>query len=708
MKSYLTSKGFPCGVVLLFILCGVISQESMGQKVIFEKPLSPRIANYDIKVTLDDVNKRITGDIILTWNNPSDDHIDELPFHLYANGFKNNKSTFLRETLQRKSFGEDGKDPGKTAFDKEIGWGGIRVTHMEVDGEYVTEKITFSQPDDNNKDDQTVMLVTLSKPIAPRATATIRMEFEVQIQQCKIRTGWWQDDFFMMAHWFPKIGVYETPGMRFVPDDAPHGQWNCHQFHSGTEFYSDFGVYDVQITLPEKYVVGVSGLIVEVKKHEDGTKTIIAHAEDIHGFAWVADAQFLEANEVWKNPEDGREIAIRLLYQPDNTGVVDKYIDSLKGALDHVHTWLGPDAYPYPNVTVVDPRAGSGAGGMEYPTLFTGGAKWRMEKIFGDGFRMVEGVTIHEFMHEIWYGIVATNEFEEAWMDEGLTTYSTSRIANELFDGDSFYVDFWGAKIGAFGMHQASYSQSTRINDGSIADHTYAHWHRNIGLSMAYDKPSLMLATLENYLGRERFDNIMRTYYQKWKFRHPGRDDFIAVANEVAGENLDWFFDQVLHQASSLDYAVASIANVPLEDFEKGILGDELKLPEDDEEEDGKPDEHDDAEVEDEESEEDGPYQSTVVFRRVGEVEFPMEILIEFSDGEIVKDNWDGKGRVKVYDFARDAKVVRAAIDPENKVLLDVNRLNNGKRVEENEAVTNKYMFKGFFWMQSLLQFFSL
>lgn len=692
---------------LLASLCGVAA----AQTPIFDEPLSPRIANYEIKVTLDDRLKHLTGDVILTWNNPSDDEIEELQFHLYYNAFKNAKSTFIREMFNSRRFGSSTKKPPKAPWHKNDGWGWIRIASMTVDGADVTDQIEFHQPDDNNADDQSVIRVPLPNPIAPHATAKIVITYDARIPKCKRRSGWWQDDFFMMVHWFPKIGVYETPGMRFIPADAPKGKWNCHQFHAATEFYSDYGVYDVEITLPEKYVVGTSGLITAERPNGDGTKTVVVHAEDIHDFAWVADAQFREAKAIWKSESDGREISIRLLYQPGHGGVVNKYLDSTQAALTHVHGWLGDNAYPYPNITVIDPRPGSSAGGMEYPTLFTGGASWWMEQVFGDGLRKVEGVTIHEFMHQIWYGIVGSNEFEEAWLDEGLTTYSEGRISNELVGQEKTIIDWMGASLGTNAVRRGSYAFASSHNDVPMTEFTYAPWHLGVARNLAYNKTSLFLTTLENYLGRPRFDEIMKTYYQRWRFRHPCRDDFIKVANEVAGENLDWFFDQIIGQSISLDYAVAGISNVRVDGFEEGILSTDLDatlIPRDAREDAAK----DDEDEEDEESSDDGAdediFQSTVVFRRLGEVRFPMDYVIEFSDGEIVRDTWDGQSRVKTLHFTRPARIVRAAIDPDLKVPLDVDRFNNSKRIEPDEDIVNKYTFKGFFWLQSLLQFFSI
>ncbi len=688
-------------VVCLAMLLGA-SRASNGQPATFPQPLSPRIANYDIAVTLDDVAKRITGEMILTWTNPSDDSIDDLQFHLYTNAFKNAGSSFLREMLHDRAAGTDGEAPGRLPWEKDDGWGWLRVTRMSVDDVDVSDRMAFFQPDDANTDDETVLRVPLLRPVAPRATIRIEMSFVAKIPRCHRRTGWWLDDFFMMAHWFPKIGVYEAPGTRFVPADAPHGRWNCHQFHAATEFYADYGVYDVRITLPQGYVVGTTGLIVDQRNNGNGTQTVVAHAEDVHDFAWVADAQFRVETITWHSPITDQEVAVRLLYQPGHESVVDKYLRSVVDTLNHVDLWLGPGAYPYPNITVVDPRYGSDAGGMEYPTLITGGASWAAEFLLGDGLRLVETVTIHEFMHQIWYGIVGNNEFEEAWLDEGLTTYSEARIAADLFGRRTSAASLYGLSLDVAAAGTVGYTSSRSRNDAALEDRTFGHWHSGVGRNLAYNKAATMLHTLENYLGRRRFDQIMRTYFERWKFRHPTRADFIAVANETSGEDLAWFFNQIVASTGSLDYAVASIANVPIEDFEKGVpAGDEAA-----------PSAAANRETElveaghTEDSEE--IHESTVVFRRVGEVVFPMEVLIEFSDGNIIRDRWDGHARVKTFRFTRRARVVRAAIDPSGLVPLDVNRLNNSLRVEPDPHITDKYTLKGFFWLQSLLQFVSM
>ena len=337
--------------------------------------MSQRIANYDIAVTLDVHKKMLHGKETLVWRNKSRDKIKELQFHVYLNAFKNTESTFMKESRQRHRGME------------EIGWGWIDVKKMVIRyGEDLTKKIAYIHPDDDNNQDQTVIRVPLKKYIRRGKTITIDIEFEAQLPRIYARTGY-EDNFFMVAQWFPKIGVYEAAGDRY----ATKGSWNCHQFHAETEFFSDYGVYNVEIIVPQNYIVGAVGLLQQELKNSDTTKTLRFRAEDVHDFSWTASPDFTVVEDQW------RSVHIRLLTENYKVGSIsESYIQSVKVALQHLNEWVG--TYPYPNVTIVDPPLkAERAGGMEYPTLITGISVWGMPK----SIRWVEQVTIHEFGHQV-------------------------------------------------------------------------------------------------------------------------------------------------------------------------------------------------------------------------------------------------------------------------------------------------------------------
>ncbi len=271
------------------------------------EPLSERRVAYRMDVTLDPEQKTVAGTERVTWRNPDTVPVDELQFHLYLNAFRSENSTFMKESGgSHRGFSPDDEDP----------WGGVDIQRMQIvtgeqtdvmplgaptaEGEDLTDRIQFIQPDDDNVDDLTVISVPLSEPVEPGETITLDIDFVSRMPQIFARTGWERKAndslFFMVAQWFPKLGVYEVPGQRYVPADTSHGRWSTHQFHANSEFYADFGTYEVSITAPDNYVVGASGVRIDESSNQ-GLSTVTYRADDVHDFAWTASSEFLEFTE---------------------------------------------------------------------------------------------------------------------------------------------------------------------------------------------------------------------------------------------------------------------------------------------------------------------------------------------------------------------------------------------------------------------------
>ncbi len=215
-------------------------------------------------------------------------------------------------------------------------------------------------------------------------------------------------NFFFIAQWFPKLGVLEEQG------------WNCHQFHSSTEFFSDYGVYDVRLTVPRGWIVGATGVRArrfgQRGRHHDppvlpGRRSRL-RMDDESGVRG--------ANRSLRTSDPPGRSTLRLLLQPEHRGQADRHIDAARTALKHYGEWFGP--YPYGHLTIVDPAYQSDADGMEYPTLITAGTKWLLPREVT--YSGPEEVVIHEAGHQWWYGIVGNNEFEDAWLDEGINTFA--------------------------------------------------------------------------------------------------------------------------------------------------------------------------------------------------------------------------------------------------------------------------------------------
>ena len=634
------------------VTCIVLAHFTIAAgQVIFQEPLSPRNANYKMEVALDVEKKQITGHQILTWRNITNRPTDELQLHLYMNAFKNNQSTFFKES---RSGG------GLLAKEKAWGWIDIRTIRI-LNGVDLTEQMEFIHPDDDNADDRTVARIPLPSSIRPGQEIHIEIDFVTQLPRVYRRNGYYKDYFFA-AQWFPKVGVLEEDG------------WNCHQYHANSEFFSDYGVYDVSITLPKPYVVGSTGQLQETLDGEH-TKTLRFWAEDVHDFTWTSWPHYRTARMTH------RDVEVTLLYDQDHASSVDRYMDSMRKTLDFFSDWIGD--YPYPCVTVIDPPTGCfDVAGMEYPMLFTGGAFWKMPS----GALMTEMVTIHEFGHNFWYGIVGNNEFEEAWLDEGINSYTECRIMDACFGDETSILNLPGLRAGELAYQRLSYIGLTRY-DRTLRD-SWTYIAGGYG-AHSYSKPALMLWTLENIIGRETMDRIMRTYFQRWKFRHPKSRDYIDVVNEVTGQDYAWFFDQFLSGSLELDYRVSSVwtgRNHEAKGFFDKASGRTL-LP------------NDAASKDDEED----LYRSIVKIHRKGEAVVPVDILLTFEDGDTLRQTWDGEDRWFKIDVKRPAKLTWAAVDPDHKLVLDACFANNSRTVKSQNKAVDYITVRFLYWTETLL-----
>jgi len=389
-----------------------------------------------IEARVDPDEKRLVGTEHLVWTNQSKDDVFDLWFHLYWNAFANNRSTHLVESK--------GELRGSKLADE---WGWQQITSLRVDQGDSLARLEWMAPDDGNPQDRSVFRVKLSEPLRKGQTVTVDIGWEARIPRIRRRTGQ-KDDFLFMAQWFPKLGVYETGN-----------GWNCHQFHASTEFFADFGTYDVTLDLPARYAgrIGASG--VELLPQQASGERVRARflapsladrerveadgrAPLVHDFAWTADPRYLRYEGVfrWKDWAQkyetetastalalgrgleeiaGRDVRVTVLLHPEHADQGWRHFDATCTALFFYGLWWGP--YPYEHVTVVDPAHGAGAaGGMEYPTLFTAGSR----VLTFPTMRSPESVTVHECGHQFWYGLVGNNEFEAGWLDEGFNTFS--------------------------------------------------------------------------------------------------------------------------------------------------------------------------------------------------------------------------------------------------------------------------------------------
>ena len=672
--------------------------------------LARPVASYDIRAALDARLHRISGQQTLTWVNDSPDTVPALRFHLYMNAFRNTRSTFFRES--------GGRLRGDRAA--EDGWGWIRVDSLRLEnGADLTPAIRCISPDDNNPDDCTVVEVPLPEPARPAATVRLHFRFTTQLPKVFARTGY-RGDFHLAGQWFPKIGVWETAGFR----GAEKSGWNCHQFHANSEFYANFGDYRVELTVPSHFVVGATGEM--VKRTDDParkTSTYLFVQPSVTDFAWTAQPGFLRMERLFEArkavtrgeldavarlhgipPEEAALSDVRMiaLLQPEHAEQADRHFHALSTAIKYFGLWYG--RYPYKTITVVDPPYGAdGAGGMEYPTFITAGTSYKLPP----GVLTLELVTVHEFGHQFWMQLVASNEFEESWLDEGFNTYSTGKIVDKVYGGTSLPLVVFGKNIWDFlrlpRLTQESFDRIAHVGypvrDPLVRRAWEFYDSGSYGVS-SYSRAGVTLRTLERILGEETMARVMRAYHQRWRFRHPSSRDFQQVVNEVSGRNMDWFFEQFVFGARRLDYAVGEIGSrrvsSPFGVFEKN----------------GKPEtiSRKDAEKMDREREKRGEksrYESWAKIERLGDAVAPQEIGIRFDDGHVERRAWDGAARWVKFEFTRPARIASVELDPARRYQLDLCRANNSRTSRANVSLAIQWPLRLLFWAQNALLWLS-
>jgi hypothetical protein len=583
------------------------------------------IASYKIEVTLDTLQKKLQGDESITFVNTATSSIDTLYLHLYPNAFRSDTTILMRESIFPERIKKE---------ERYRGW-------MEIEEVIVDSTLNWS---DRKIVQETIMKLPLPQPLPPAKIFNMKIKFQVKLPQIVMRLGYSGRDY-MIGQWFPKMAVLQEDG-----------SWNAHPYHFNSEFFADFGSYDVGITVPAKFVVGATGSLTDEKMNADSTKTLTFQAEDVHDFAWVASPDF----HVFKRTVD--RIEVNFLCKPEHAREAERVLDEAEFALRHYNSSYG--VYPYPDLTMADAQIGLGGGGMEYPTFIT----MSLSNFPPDKLRLNAMVIFHEMAHQWWYGMVASNEFEEAWLDEGFATYSENRIMEKRFGPRSSFVDLWGLYLGDEDLNKLGYlldPQSDPVVKNSWEFMNFLSYR-----ACVYSKASLLLETLGNYVGQERMSELLREYFRRYKFKHPTTGDFIRLTNEMTGEDFTSLFEQVLFGTGICDYEVASIKSEPMK-------SDQPK----------------------------GSFRTEVMLRRLGEVVMPVDVLIELEDGEKIRQNWDGKDRWYRIEMETNFRIKSAIVDPEDKLALDVNVNNNSLTTDAEDSVILKLFAQSMNWSAWLVHF---
>jgi len=691
------------------VLVGLVLAGMTSAAVALDLP--PSGISYAIEVRIDPATRGLAGQETIRWKNPSDAPVTALRLHLYLNAFSHTHTTWLRE---------QGVDPEQLANAyriSDVPWGHMEPRSIVQLGASSPHAAAWKpiQPDDGNPLDRSLIEVELVEPVAPGAETRIEIEFEGRLPIPLARTGA-RDGFFFLAQWYPKVAVLEPTGVR----GATAPRWAARQFHSRTEFYAGFADYDVTIAAPKEWIVGATGR--EIGKAEPDGSGFLRHRyaqRAVHDFAAVAGRDLSEQRFRVVPAGGGPAVDVRHIVPRGTEHQIPRWQEALVGAMNELGRRVGP--YPYDVLTVVTPPfAAAGVGGMEYPTLFTGSIGDPLWDRWSE-LRFPESTVIHEFAHQYFYGLVATNEQEEAFLDEGLTEYWEIAIAEALYGAETSMGALWGRRVSSADSYALGIeSASERIREPIRRTATALYAPRTWGIQV-YSRTAVTLATAERLFGRDALDGVFAAYFRRFAFGHPDLEDFLRVALDAGGAELAAMLREGFEREAIPDYAVreakterwtppagrvTTADGVVTIGRDPGAEHEETGLDPAAREEGGNilveiadpgwarrgSAEHGTVrrvEVEPERGEPeaeyepgDGWYESTALITGPAWDHLPVDVALRFADGAIVRERWDGKAAWRQYRTVRRAPLIEVRVDPDQRIAVDAVPQNNARSVE--------------------------
>ena len=481
--------------------------------------------DYTMEVALDHKSATYSGVQKIVYTNNSPETLNKVFYHLYFNAFKPGSEMAVRQRSSadkntRFKISLDSLAPNQAGY--------LRVSGLTQNGVLL-----------NPIDSETILEVPLNSPIAPGKSALFELAFEGHVPDVIRRAGKNSSEgvAFSMAQWYPKMAEYDSEG------------WNADPY-TGREFHGVWGDFDVKITLDKDFMVAASGYLQNAEtigkgysdrkraKTKKGKITWHYIAPMVHDFTWAADVDYI--HDTYPGPND---VDLHFFYKNDPEIIENwkKLQPHTAELMEYYNSKIGQ--YPYKQYSVVQ----GGDGGMEYAmlTLITGGRK------YGSLF----GVTAHELAHSWFQHVLATNETKHEWMDEGFTSFISSLAENEILNQNKDFP-LEGSYRGYYAL-AASGGEMPQSTNANRYYHNYAYERT------AYSKGAVFLGQLSYIVGKEKVFEILQTYYNEWKFKHPLPNDLRRIAERISGIQLQWFLTDWTQTTNTINYSIDAVEEAP-------------------------------------------------------------------------------------------------------------------------------------------------
>ncbi|MFC2118398.1 M1 family metallopeptidase [Bacteroidota bacterium] len=531
-----------------------------GYFTLFSQEYFQQEVNYKIDVKLNDKSHELSAFETIEYINNSPDALEFIYFHLWPNAYDNNSTALAKQKLEGKIL---------KLFDLEEQRGYIDKLDFKVNEEKVKWEL--------DKEHIDICKIILNKALKSGEKIQISTPFHVKIPKGVTSRLGHIEESYQITQWYPKPAVYDKYG------------WHQMPYLSQGEFYSEFGSFDVSITLPKNYIVGATGDLqnkeeikwlnelaektakIETFKTDSLSKifppssnefkTIRYIQKNVHDFAWFADKRFNVLKGEVELPYSKRKVTSWAMFTNDGGKLWKRSIEYINDALYYYSKWNGD--YPYKHATAILSALSAG-GGMEYPNITVIGQA-------GNDLAL-EMVIMHEVGHNWFYGILGFNERDFGWMDEGINSFNEARYMRTKYGKGLGFGDVLGLpkevmKFIDLGeaeykyMHEFLYSIVARQNiDQHASLNAGDYTSTNYGL-IVYFKSARIIDYLMNYLGEEQFDKIMQNFFNKWKYKHPYPEDLQKSFEGETGKDLGWLFDDLLKTTKKIDYKISRIKN---------------------------------------------------------------------------------------------------------------------------------------------------
>jgi len=512
--------------------------------LIFSQTYFQQKVDYNLNVTLDDQKHQLKVIAKINYHNNSKDTLSVIKLHFWANAHQSQTNSPLAQQLLEKNnidwyFAKDNQLGGYSKID-------ITVQNKKLTCDF----------EDASKEIGTIKLPEL---LYPNSSVQLQVEYELKIPFLISRLGHVNNEY-AISQWYPKPAVYDRNG------------WNTMPYLDQGEFYSEFGDYIVQITFPENYIVASTGsLESEIEKNwisnivnesetdrlkrtgQNGKqktkkiKTITFSAKQVHDFAWFASEKYIVNHSIAKL-KSGKAIDVYSYYYPSSGKIWHKSTSFASRAIQFFSDEI--DEYPYPQISVVNGDLKAG-GGMEYPMI-------TLLSNVSDASGL-DQIIAHELAHNWFYGILASNERRHPWMDEGFTSFYEQKYMKNFYKNNNSQLPFFMHKSGDYQDHQVFHRLMTYKNEEEPGNQSSEVYSRLGYLNAAYSKPTICLEMLEDKLGKDKFKKCIQNYFEHWKFKHPSPMDCEQSLGELAGENINWLFDDCLMSNKKMDIGIKDI-----------------------------------------------------------------------------------------------------------------------------------------------------